>query len=232
VEDVVIVCNHQPQFLPYLGFFHKVAHSDLVVLLDDVQFMDRHFQHRNNIKHQTGTQLLTVPVVKQRGQLIKDVLLADVKWRRAMWAAIQSSYGKAPHFRELAPGLQAIILEGTHTRLVPLDVELLQWAMGVLDIVRPMRLSSQLGLPPSTGPNEHHIAICKAVGADAYLSGPGGKEYMDNAKWDAAGVSVRWQAYTMREYVQLFAQHGFIPNLAVIDALFNLGREARALVVD
>jgi hypothetical protein len=226
----VIVCNHQPQFLPYLGFFHKVACSDVVVLLDDVQFMDRHFQHRNNIKMQAGTQLLTVPVVKQRGQLIRDVVLASVVWRRQMWAAIQAAYGKAPHFRALAPELRAILLEGTQTRLVSLDVDLLQWAMTQLGCLRPMRLSSELGLPPSAGPNEHHIAICRAVGADTYLSGPGGREYMDLDKFAAAGIAVQWQSYAGRDYAQLFPQHGFIPNLAVIDALFNLGPEARALI--
>jgi len=227
----MIVCNHQPQFLPYLGFFHKVAHSDVLVLLDDVQFMDRHFQHRNTIKHQTGTQLLTVPVVKDRGQLIKDVQIAPVhNWRRKLWSSLQTSYGAAPFFKELSPGLRAIILEGNHTHLVALDLELLRWAMTVLGIDIPMRLSSELELPVSAGPNEHHIAICRAVGADTYLSGPGGKEYMDLAVYERAGIAVQFQDYRSSTYPQQFMQHGFIPNLAVVDALFNVGPEARELI--
>jgi hypothetical protein len=226
----VIVCNHQPQFLPYLGFFHKVAQSDVCVLLDDVQFMDRHFQHRNSIKMQTGTQMLTVPVEKHRGQLIKDVRLAPIPWRRKMWAAIHTNYSPAPFYKELSKGLEAILLEGTHETLVQLDMDLLQWAFDILEIRAPMKLSSQLGLSPGEGPNQHHIAICKALGADTYLSGPGGKEYMDLAMFEQAGVKVAWQAYTMREYPQLFPKFGFLPNLAVIDAIFNVGRDTRALI--
>ncbi|MCW5800885.1 MAG: WbqC family protein [Deltaproteobacteria bacterium] len=226
----MIAANHQPQFLPYLGFFHKVAHSDVLVLLDDVLFMDRHFQHRNLIKMQTGTQMLTVPVVKHRGQLIRDVALAPIPWRRKVWAAIETNYRPAPYFAALAPGLRAILRDGTHERLVDLDVDLLRWAFEALQITTAIRIASELGLPPSEGPNAHHIAICRAVGAETYLSGPGGKEYMDVTEFERAGIAIRWQDYRGREYAQLFPRHGFIPNLAVVDALFNLGPEARSLL--
>ena len=227
----MIVTNHQPQFLPYLGFFHKVANADVLVLLDDVQFMDRHFQQRNVIKMQTGSLLLTVPVAKQRFQLIQHVQIAPVhNWRRKMWSTIQTSYGAAPHFKALAPELRAIILEGAHTHLLALDIDLMQWAFRVLGITVPIRLSSELGLPKTNGPNEHHIAICRAVGADTYLSGPGGREYMDLALFEQAKIAVQFQSYTMKPYPQQFPQHGFIPNLAVVDALFNVGADARELI--
>lgn len=222
--------NHQPQFLPYLGFFHKAAHADVVVLMDDVLFMDRHFQHRNNIKHQGGTLLLTVPVVKNRGQLIKDVQLAPVPWRRKMWASLKSSYGHAPHWKEFAPSLEAILAEGTQTDLVSLDVDLRRWAFGILSIDRSMHLASELSLPATRGPSEAHCAMCKAVGADTYLSGPGGRDYMDMVVFEREGIAVEFQQYAAKEYPQLYPQHGFIANLAVIDAIFNVGRDARALI--
>lgn len=226
----MIAANHQPQFLPYLGFFHKIAHCDVLVQLDDVQFMDRHFQHRNVIKMQTGTQMLTIPVEKKRGQLIRDVLLAPINWRRKMWAAIQTSYSGASFFDEFSTGLRSIILDGTQDRLVDIDLELLQWANSILGITVRIESSSKLGLPATQGPNEHHIAICKAVGADTYLSGPGGREYMDLTMFDAAGIAVQWQDYRAREYPQRYPKLGFLPNLAVVDAIFNLGPSARELI--
>ena len=100
----------------------------------------------------------------------------------------------------------------------------------MLGITVRIERSSTLALPPTSGPNEHHIAICKAVGADTYLSGPGGREYMDPARFEAAGIAVAWQDYTWREYAQRFPKHGFLPNLAVIDAIFNLGPASRDLI--
>jgi hypothetical protein len=227
--EALIIANHQPQYLPYLGFFHKIRQCDRLIVLDDVQFLERGHQHRNTIKMQTGTQWLTVPVLQRRGQLIHEVTIDPAqKWRKKHWAALQSNYGPAPFFKELAPALHAILVEGTQTHLLALDLDLLRWAMSLLGIDVPMQLSSELGVGAVAG--ERHIEICKAVGADTYVSGVGGRQYMDLAMFEAAGIAVRFQDYAAREYPQLFPKHGFIPNLAVVDALFNVGPAARDLI--
>lgn len=225
----MVIANHQPQYLPYLGFFHKIRQCACWVVLDDVQFLERGHQHRNLIKMQTGTQWLTVPVRQRRGQLIREVEIDTTSsWRKKHWAALQTNYGPAPFFKQVSPALRDILLGGTHTRLVDLDMDLLRWAMSELGIDIPMHLSSELGV--EGGPNERHIAICKKLGADTYLSGAGGRQYMDVAMYEAAGITVRFQEFVAREYTQLFPKHGFIANLAVIDALFNLGPGARDLI--
>ena len=226
----MIVSIHQPQFLPYLGFFHKVAHSDLYVVLDDVQFLERGHQHRNEIKMQTGKQWLTVPVVQDRGQLIKDVRIDDgSNWRRKHWAALESNYRPAPFWGELSPGLKAVLVEGGHTKLAALDVDLLRWAFGVLRLRVPIRWSSELGVEGEQ--TERLVNVCKAVGATLYLSGQGGRQDMELARFEAAGIGVRFQELAAPSYPQQFMRHGFIANLAVVDALFNCGGEGtRALI--
>ena len=225
----MIVANHQPQYVPYLGFFHKLARCELLVVMDDVQFLERGHQHRNLIKMQTGTQWLTVPVLQNRGQLIRDVVIDPAQnWRRKHWAALQANYGPTPFFKKLAPELQAILLEGTHTHLCALDMDLLRWVMKELGLAVPMVLSSTLAV--SGEQSERHIDICRTVGADVYLSGSGGRQYMDLDLFARAGISVQFSDFTAREYPQRFPQHGFIPNLSVLDALFNCGPDARALI--
>lgn len=225
----MIACNHQPQFLPYLGFFHKLRRADLWIVLDDVQFLERGHQHRNTIKMQTGTQWLTVPVKKARGQLIKDVAIdGEQPWRKKHWAALQSNYGPAPHWKALSPSLAPILLEGTQTRLLDLDMDLMAWATELLGIATPHRLSSELGV--TSDQTQRHIDLCRAVGAEVYLSGAGGRQYMDLALFAGTGVEPRFADFTPRAYPQRFPQHGFIANLSVVDALFNLGRDARALL--
>ncbi|HTR55144.1 MAG TPA: WbqC family protein [Kofleriaceae bacterium] len=225
----MIVANHQPQFLPYLGFFDKLSRADMLVVLDDVQFQERGFQHRNVIKMQTGKQWLTVPIKQRRGQLIKEVQIdSESNWRKKHWAALVTNYSPAPFFAELSPGLRDIILNGEQRDLVTLDLDLMRWTMSVLGLSAKLKLSSELEVAGDA--NERHIAICKAVGADTYLSGPGGKLYMDLAMYESAGVSVQFQDYAHPTYRQLFPKLEFIPNLAVIDALFNLGPATRELL--
>jgi hypothetical protein len=227
----MIVCNHQPQFLPYLGFFHKLARSDLYVVLDDVQFLERGHQHRNLIKMQTGTQWLTVPVRQRRGQLIHEVEIdPSSNWRKKHWAALTSNYAPAPFWKELSPGLARVLVEGGHTHLAALDLDLLRWAADVLGIATPFRLASELGVPGEA--TQRHIDIARAVGADVYLSGQGGKLYMDLALFDGTGIEPRFQDYAPREYPQRFPQHGFVPNLSVVDALFNVGPEGTRALLD
>lgn len=226
----MIAAIHQPQFLPYLGFFHKVAHADVLLLLDDVQFQKHGFQNRNVIKTQTGPQWLTVPVLHHLGQRICDVLVGKTSnWRKKHWSAIQTNYGPAPFFKDLAAPLRELIVERTDTHLLPVDVELLRWAMAQLAIATPIRMSSELGVT-SDDPNARLVALCQAVGADTYLSGPGGRDYMDLGLFERAGIAVVFQDYKARDYAQRYPDQGFLPNAAVIDAVFNLGPAARELI--
>ena len=59
---MTVVSIHQPEYLPWLGFFKKMMNSELFVFLDDVQFRKKGWQNRNRIRTNKGTALLSVPV--------------------------------------------------------------------------------------------------------------------------------------------------------------------------
>jgi len=225
----MIAAIHQPQFLPYLGFFHKVRRSDVLVILDDVHFQKSGFQNRNLIKTPTGGQWLTVPVQQHFGQRICDVLVGQTShWRKKHWSSIQANYGRAPFFEQFAPSLRDLFLERSDPQLLAVDLDLLRWAMAALGVDIPIRRSSELEV--ADGQTERLVGICRAVGADTYISGPGGRAYMDLSLFEKAGIAVQFQDYAAREYSQLFPQLGFLPNLAVVDALLNVGPEASQLI--
>jgi hypothetical protein len=96
-----------------------------------------------------------------------------------------------------------------------------RWTAEVLGIKTSILYSSALKAEGTQ--TEFLINICKAVEADCYLSGPGGKRYMDLAAFEAANITVIWQEFTAPTYEQLFPEIGFAPNLSVVDALFNHG---------
>jgi WbqC-like protein family len=216
------VAIHQPQYLPYTGFFHKIAHADIFVHLDNVQFQKNGLQNRNKIRTQQGWQWLTVPVSHHFGQLILDVQLdATGTWPLKHWNALATNYSRAPFFKQYAGGLKDLLLENKFDRLCALNVTAAEWVMEQLEIKTPMVLASTLDV--SGTQSELLISICRALGADTYLSGPGGKQYMDMSAFENAGIKVIWQDFIPPVYEQVFRDTEFVPNLSIVDVLFNCG---------
>ena len=94
----MIVTIHQPDFLPWLGFFDRWEKSDLYIVLDDVQFIRRGWQHRDKIKTSQGIKWLTVPVIKKNKyfQKINEVKINNsIDWRKNHLNIIEESYRKA-----------------------------------------------------------------------------------------------------------------------------------------
>ena len=175
---------------------------------------------------QTGKQWLTVPVVKnhlQRTDEVIDRLVDQLATQALGGARVELPAGAV--LGELSPGLKAILVDGGHTRLAELDMDLMRWAFAALGIEVPIRLSSELGVEGTQ--TERLINVCKAAGGTVYLSGQGGRQYMELPLFEAAGIEVRFQEFAAPTYPQQFMQHGFVPNLAVVDALFNCGGEGR-----
>jgi len=97
----MIVSIHQPEYLPWLGFFHKVHQSDIFVLLDNVQYEKNYFQNRNKIRTQSGRTWLTVPVLTKgkSNQQINEVKIDNKSnWSKKHWRSIDLNYKNAPYF--------------------------------------------------------------------------------------------------------------------------------------
>jgi hypothetical protein len=223
-----VAAIHQPQYLPYLGFFHKITQSDVFVILDDTQFQKRGVQHRNRIKTREGWQWLTVPVLRHSAQPIRDVALdPTAPWQRRHINALRSNYGRAPYFARYGQEIDGL-LNQPWVSLCELDMALIRWVMAILSIDTPVRFASELNV---TGTGSERLAgLCRAVNADRYLSGSGGRRYMDMEVFERNSVRVLWQAFDEPSYPQLFPTLGFIPDLSVIDALFCYGPDSRRFV--
>jgi hypothetical protein len=216
---------HQPQYLPYLGFFHKLFQGDIFVVMDNVEFLRRGLQHRNKVKTNQGEQWLTVPVLHRQKQLINEVRInSDFPWSRKHWQTLKTNYSPAPYFDTYASDLQQIFNQEWNS-LCQLNMALIQWVMDVLEIKKPIVYASTLAVEGHK--TELLINLSQAVGADTYLSGLGGRDYMDLALFDAARVQVVWQEFSPPCYPQLFPEAGFLPNLSIIDVLFCCGSETR-----
>jgi hypothetical protein len=218
---------HQPQYLPWLGYLAKWAAADAFVFLDTVQYEKNGWQNRNRIKTPAGPQWLTVPVRVRLGTPIGEVAVDTAQpWRERHLRAIENAYARAPHLarhREALRGLYAT----DWPRLAPLAVATAEWLARAAGIATPARLASTLEVSAG-GPTERLIALCRAMGADTYLAGREGGNYMDRQAFARAGITVLFQDYKHPEYAQ---PHGeFVPFLSGLDLLLTHGDDALAIL--
>jgi len=213
------VAIHQPQYLPWLGYFDKIDQADCFVLLDDVQFKKNEWQNRNKIKTAAGWQWLTVPVLHRFPQRICEVRINQTDpWSRKHLQALTSNYSSAPFF-DLHRTFFEEIYAREWTLLVDLNVAAITYLAEALGIRTKLVLASSLPVPAELEATDRLIAICQAVGANTYLSGVGGREYLDLAPFEEAGIGVLFQAFQTRSYPQRFG--AFVADLSIVDLLFN-----------
>jgi hypothetical protein len=218
----MIAAIHQPNFVPWLGYFYKIAHCDLFIILDDVQFTKNSFINRNRIKTPQGQLWLTLPVEQSGrfGQTISETLVKSKEQiAPKLLRTIQMNYSKAPHFRAWGPQFEEILMKKEHN-LADINLEVIRWVCGILGINTPFKRSSELGGIAGES-TERLVNICKKVGADTYLSGLGGNNYQEVEMYAQAGLRLVTSPFAHPVYAQPWGE--FLPNLSVLDALFNCG---------
>ncbi|MBI4397196.1 MAG: WbqC family protein [Elusimicrobia bacterium] len=223
----MILGAHQPQYLPWLGYFDKIARSDVFVLMDDVQYKKNEWQNRNKVKTPQGPQWLTVPVLYSFGQLIKEVKVNESDhWRDKNPKTLRQAYSKAPHFHDYQNFIDSLHSQPWEN-LSDLNVFCVKALCEILSIQTRLLLSSSIQAEGKS--TERLVNLCKALGADTYLSGAGGRDYLELSLFEKAGIRVVFQQYEHPEYQQL---HGdFVSHLAVIDLLFNSGGQSREILL-
>jgi len=219
----MIVSVHQPQYLPWLGYFDKIDRADVFVLLDDVQFKKNEWQNRNKIKTASGAQWLTVPVTYRFPQLINEVEInSKERWQHKQQQALISNYKKAPHWDALDKFF-ADLFQAQWQTISQVNIHVVRELVKILGITTPLHVSSEIGQFPED-PDERLIAITKHFGADTYLAGSGGHDYMDITKFEKNSIKVLFQDYNHPIYTQLFGD--FLPYMSVIDLIFNHGGDS------
>lgn len=230
----MIVAIHQPHFLPWLGYLHRMAQVDLFVLLDHVQFERRNYQNRTMIRMNGEPRWLTVPVL-QRSQ--KERILdkevdnrpdGSKAWGASHSATLRHAYGRAPFFAEYAGAFEALFARPWQ-RLVDLDQASLDLLREAFGIHTALARSSELAVEGARG--DLILSICRAVGARTLLAGLGGSRgYLDTQAFARAGMEIRYHDFVHPEYPQCGAAP-FSRGLSAIDLLFNAGPASRELLL-
>lgn len=224
MHDKVVVI-HQPDFLPYLGFFDRLIRADIYVVFDNVQYVrnsSRAWTSRDKIKTANGEKWISISTQKAPiGTAInKIMLLQDNGWREDNLNLIRENYKNSQYYSEIMPYILKLY-SFSCDRMMDFNMESIKMLMELFDISIDIIYASDLH--PEGKSNELIVDIMKRLGCTKYLSGVGARDYYEPEIYEKAGIEVIWQDFTHPVYKQQY--DGFIPYLSSIDLLFNCGIE-------
>jgi hypothetical protein len=214
----------QSNYLPWRGYFDIIGCADDFVVYDIVQFTKNDWRNRNRIRTADGVRWLTIPIrtAGRFGQTVAEAQVVNEAWASSHWRSIAQAYARAPFFPEYrAVFEQALTSAAALTHLSQINRLLIETVCRVLGVTTVIRDARQFELPE--GRNERLIALCRATGADIYVSGPSAQAYLDVSLFAASGVRIEFIDYSA--YAPYPQVHGdpFEPSVSVLDLLFNTG---------
>ena len=225
-----IVAGHQPNLYPYAGFFAKAATVGKFVIADTTQYVKKEYHNRNRIKLLNGkTAWLSIPV-KNSGNFKQKINEAEidnsVNWRKKHEKSLLVNYRKASYFKTYAPEFSALYAENWRM-LSDFNTAFIELCFKLLGITTPLYKASELGV---TGASTSYILdICRKTSSDTYMHGRHAYDYVDFTMLKDQGIKNIIQIYDAVEYPQVSGE--FIPNLSVIDILFNCGPESMNIII-
>jgi hypothetical protein len=218
----------QSNYIPWKGYFDLIRQADVLVVLDDAQFTKNDWRNRNTLRTAAGTAWLTIPVrtAGRFGQAIDEVEIADPSWASRHWDTWRQNYRRTPGFAVHEGAVRAMYEDAAREPLLSgVNRRFIDGVCGLLGIVRETRVARGLGVGGSG--YRRVIGICEAVGADRYLSGPAGADYIDPAAFAQAGIALDYMDYQgYRPYPQ--PHPGFVAGVSILDTLFCTGLDAPA----
>jgi hypothetical protein len=212
----------QSNYIPWKGFFDLIRGADAFVVLDRVQFTKGDWRNRNLIKTAQGLRWLTIPV-GQRGATTKaiDEMVIAGDWASRHWGLIEGAYRTAPCFRELKREIGPLYEQASRIgKLSSVNRLFLESISRRLGISTPFLDAG--GLPDHPDRTRRLIGLCRAVGADTYLTGPAARGYLVEEAFAEAGITLQYAEYAdYPTYPQL--QGSFEHRVSILDLIAHVG---------
>ena len=225
----------QPYFMPYIGYFSLIKHTDRFILFDTVQFIRHGWIERNRILKQSESwQYVQVPLIKKDGRdtLIKDIQINNSeKWKEKMLAQLQHYKKQAPYFHITMKLLNDIFSENFDD-IATLNKVAIEKICKYLGIDKKIEMFSEMNIQvdEANEPDEWALNICNAIGGvDEYWNPIGGQSFFNPSKYEEAKIGLKFQVVEISTYKQ--KTDCFEPGLSIIDVLmFNSVEEINVML--
>lgn len=232
-----IITIHQPEHLPWLGLFNKIAKAETFVLLDTVQFEKNYFQNRNRIMGTSGEpQWIGIPVNTKNHEEnnirnTKIQIAGNTKnWKKEYLRTITYCYSKYPFFSDVFPIVEEAINTETEY-FADINIVMIKGFCNALDIHPEYIRSSEIDYGGGFK-SDLNLNITKAVGGDVYISGPSGRDYLDLKSFEDAHIGVVFNDYDHPVYPQRRSKE-FVSHLSALDLFMNVGfAEAKKIIME
>ena len=221
------IAIHQANYFPYPGFFHKINQADVFVIQDDIKFVNK-ITNRNKIISSSGYTWINVPIKKGHQSLpIMDIKINnEIPWGKINFKKVCAGYNKTKFFH-LYKDFFENLYKKEWNNIFDLNFETIKQVFVWLNIKTKIVIESELDV--SGQRTERLVNVCKKLGADTYISGIGGKKYLDEKLFEKNKIILKYQNYNPIKYTQHMSK-SFIPNLSIIDLLANAGSESGKLL--
>jgi len=220
----IVVGIHQPNFMPWLGYFYKIWQSDIFIFLDDVQFQKTGASYTNRVSININgkSSYVTVQVKRQEGVWnINETTFANHKWKKKLIRTLQANYAKAPFFKENRDFIYNLI-NFESTNLADYNMNFITAVSKKLQFDTKFLRSSEFDIKSTS--TQRLIDLIKKVDGNVYLSGSGGDNYQDKEMYKNESIELVYNKMPKFEYSQLKTEV-FIGGLSIVDAIFNIGFE-------
>ena len=221
-----ILAASLPEYFPSTNFYLKMISAGVFVVADDLQFSKHTLVNRTKIKTPEGFKWLTVPVIKSKKglQKIHNVnIVPESNWQRKQQVSLKSNYKYAPFFDHYMYNFDAVFQEDWQS-ICELDLTIIKSIQKQLRLNKELYLLSEIKVN-KTG-TERIVELVKHFNCDSYLIFGSESAYIDEKILNDADIELTELKPNMSHYRQQF--EAFIPNLSILDLLFNLGNESMA----
>ncbi|NJD02606.1 MAG: WbqC family protein [Ruminiclostridium sp.] len=223
---------HQPYFLPWLGYFSKLAFSDVFVVLDNVHFRKRHFLDRTKIVNMQGEiRWLSLPTGQHFQENYREVTIAqtDKDYVDKLLKTIEYSYAKTRYFDSEWPEIHNLLISAlSNSNLIDINMEIIKDLMIYLNIKLPTIYYASQVSSFCEDATEKILIICKAIGINTIVVGTGKSlQVHDWHKITSSGVEIREQDYLNNHPIYYQSRRkvsGFQKGLNILDSVFNAGK--------
>ena len=215
----MFISIHQPDYIPYLGYFYKIYQSEVFVFLDDVQFSNDNMHHWNRVKTPQGECRLKIPVEYKFGDNINEVRSKDeLKWKQKHLKTLEMNYSRADFFKELFPQYKELLLR-EYANLAAMNLAIIRFLCNGFGLKPELVSASDLNI--TSAKEDKVIDICLALGGTTYISGNGARAYQVDEHFKSKCIQLKYTDFHPFGYKQLWGE--FIPNLSVLDYVLNCG---------
>ena len=215
----------QSNYIPWKGYFDLIESADIFIFHDDLTYTKGDWRNRNQIQTINGKKWLTIPCGSDQKRLINEVRVDKVIWQEKHFNLIKSNYKSAPFWDYCLPLLNYIYFENNWTYLSELNQKTIKKiATEFLFINTIFENSERFNLKSKK--QDRVLELLISVNATEYISGPSGKDYLDEKMFDDNHIKLTYFNYeNYPTYQQI--NNSFDHLVSVIDLLMCTGPAAR-----